>query len=261
MTTSSDIKAALHRHYNGTNRNGTGGEGEQYVCIEEARSGRGWDGNDGQCDFVAVNTFQSRGLEIIGHEIKVSASDWKAELANPEKAEKFARFCRRWYVVVPSELAAKMAHEVPPAWGLKVLTASGKIREAQKPTIRAEVEPLPWSWWVGWIAQIDRQHKRDAPRKVAELLVTEQQRVRDDVDRRVEAALKSRGRAEENLSEKANAFRDATGIDIRRAWASDVAKFGELWSLSRKGLDLGLVARHMREAADKLDAVSSERAA
>lgn len=157
--TAGDICAALHRRYSRTSQ---GRPGEQYVCIEEARAGAGFDGNQGRCDFLAINTWPSRGLELVGHEIKISISDWHSELTHPEKAERFARHCHHWFLVVPATLAARIVREVPPAWGLIVVSATGKLTTVRTGEPR-EPEPVPAWWWVGWLAQIDRQHKRRLP--------------------------------------------------------------------------------------------------
>lgn len=158
--TALDIRAALDRRYNQASQ---GSDNEAWITLHEARSGAGFDGNNGACDYLAVNTWQSRGMQIIGHEIKVSAADLKAELANPRKAERFARHCHRWWMVMPSKLAASHGDDVPPAWGILTLTrpGGGLCVDRQAP-LRHDVTDVPVWWWVGWLAQIDRQHKRAA---------------------------------------------------------------------------------------------------
>lgn len=44
-------------------------------------------------DAVAMNMYPSRGLVLHGFEFKASKSDWKRELANPQKAEEIAQYC------------------------------------------------------------------------------------------------------------------------------------------------------------------------
>lgn len=216
--TARDIKNALHQRYEQSSQ---GKPGERYICLEEARAGAGFDGGRGQCDFLAINTWQSRGMELIGHEVKVSMSDWKAELAQPEKAERFARFCRRWYIAVPADLAKKIRHEVPPAWGLLSVSDSGAVREVVRPQVRTAVEDVPSWWWVGWLAQIDRQHKRRLPQMVMEGMAAEradlEARVTSDVERRqayATEALREKARQLDRLSE-------SCGVDLSRAWFNE----------------------------------------
>lgn len=72
-----------------------------------------------RCDALAMNLWPSRGLEIHGFEIKVSRADFLRELKDPEKAEKIARYCDRWWLVVGGTDIVKDG-ELPPAWGLLV---------------------------------------------------------------------------------------------------------------------------------------------
>lgn len=54
---------------------------------------------------------------LIGHEIKVLRSDVLAELAEPTKADPWAKCCRRWWLVV-SAPALVEGLEVPEVWGI-----------------------------------------------------------------------------------------------------------------------------------------------
>lgn len=55
--------------------------------------------------------------KIIGHEIKVSRSDVLAELADPSKAEAWAKFCNRWWLVVADPKLVD-GLEIPEGWGI-----------------------------------------------------------------------------------------------------------------------------------------------
>lgn len=246
--TAADVREALHRRYTAKNA-------EQYVCIEEARSGAGFAGNNGQCDFLAINTWQSRGLELIGHEVKVSMSDWKAELAQPEKAERFARYCRRWYVAVPSDLAAKIKHEVPPAWGLLAVTANG-VREVVKPEAR-NPETVPAWWWVGWLAQIDRQHKRDAGRKVQQMIAQERTKLTEQVEAEVKRRRAHAEERDERLRENAKKLKAAVGIDVEYLWDGNIDRLRQAWGLVQSAFDVEHLARTLRRTADALDELTA----
>lgn len=244
-----DIKDALHRRYN---RPSQGREGEQWICLEEARSGAGFAGGDGQCDFLAINTWQSRGMDLIGHEVKISAADWKAELDQPAKAERFARYCRRWWVVAPSDLAARIKDEAPPAWGVLGVSDKGVVRE-RRPAPARDAEQVPAWWWIGWLAQIDRQHKRRLPQLVQAGMAEERQtieaRIREQVDSRRQYA----DQEAEKLNDNIEALKTATGIDIRRAWSYDFGRLRHAWSLTRGGIDLEGLAGQLRRAAESID--------
>lgn len=245
------VKDALHRRYDKPSQ---GRPGEQYVCIEEARSGAGFSGNAGQCDFLAINTWRSRGMELIGHEVKVSMSDWKAELANPAKAERFARYCRRWYVAVPSALASEIKHEVPPTWGLLSISASGRATETVKPTVREEPDAVPAWWWVGWLAQIDRQHKRRLPHMIREGMDGERERMREEIEQRLTRKAQRESEQIAAVRENADEIQRVTGIDLRFARPHDLRRLRDAWNLLRELPYLDGLVRNLRGAADALEA-------
>lgn len=254
------VKDALLRRYCGGDLTG-----QQYVCIEEARSGAGFDGNTGACDFLAINTFQGRGMELVGHEVKVSMADWKKELAEPEKAERFARYCRRWYVAVPSALAAKIKDDVPPAWGLLSLSDRGRVTETIKAKAR-KPDPVPEWWWIGWLAQIDRQAKRRVPQMVAELmaterqdLATERQDMRSQIDAAVDLRRKSSDERDTKLRENAERLKEAVGIDLVHVWQGNIDKLRQAWALVQSDFDIEYLSKTLRKTAEVLDGLVATR--
>lgn len=248
MSSAQSLLDALRRKY-GQESSGTAGE--QWITLAEARSGAGHQGNNRQCDMLAINTWPSHGLQVIGHEIKVSMSDWRRELADPSKAEHFARYCRRWWVVTPAELAKKIKDEVPPTWGLMSVSDGGRCTTVVSAPAR-EPEPIPPMWWVGWMAQLDRREKRavaqDRQREINEALDAARRQWEKTQERRAGYDLE---RANE-LADKVRQFRDATGIDINRAWGHNVATLGELWKIVQgPGVrQLSQIAALLRTAAD-----------
>ena len=89
-------------------------------------------------DGVAMNLFPSRGMEVHGFEIKVDRRDWLRELKAPKKADALARYCDRWWIVVPDDQVVKDG-ELPPTWGL--LRAAGKALRADVQAPKLEAEP------------------------------------------------------------------------------------------------------------------------
>lgn len=100
-------------------------------------------GTGGNCrrhaDALAMNMYPSRGLSIIGFEIKVSRSDLKRELETPDKAEEIARFCNEWWLVVPEGLI-KEDDLIPATWGVLECKDGQIIRTKKKAT---QLEPIP----------------------------------------------------------------------------------------------------------------------
>lgn len=86
-------------------------------------------------DAIAVGLWPSRGLEIVGFELKVSRSDWLRELRNPAKAEAFGHLVDRWWIVVSSDSIVAQG-ELPPTWGLMVMRKKLEVVR-QAPTLPA----------------------------------------------------------------------------------------------------------------------------
>jgi hypothetical protein len=106
--------------------------------IPEFRGGTGW-GREQRADAIAMHLWPSRGLEMVGFELKVSRSDWLHELKDPNKCTSLKQFCDRWYLVVYDLKVIKYANELPDGWGLMFLE-NGEIHtmiEAPK------LEPVP----------------------------------------------------------------------------------------------------------------------
>lgn len=92
-----------------------------------------------EADAVSCSLWASRGIEFEGYEIKVSRSDWKRELANPEKADGMVLMCHRWWIVAPEGIVP--AAEVPETWGLLEVVGEGELRTAVKAPKRVDAKP------------------------------------------------------------------------------------------------------------------------
>lgn len=112
----------LHNRYN-NHRHMQRGNGIRWVCAEHVRSDAGfWAART--ADFIAVDMYPGTGNAIHGHEVKVSRSDWLSELRQPEKSLPFRELVDHWWLVVP-DAAMVHADELPPDWGLMVLSGGG----------------------------------------------------------------------------------------------------------------------------------------
>lgn len=110
---------------------------QAYGLLFEVPNGTG--GNHSRwADALAMSLWPSRGLELIGMELKVSRGDWLKELKHPEKADEVCRFCHRWYVVAGAKGIVK-PDELPKTWGL--IEWNGN---QLKTTVKApELKPVP----------------------------------------------------------------------------------------------------------------------
>lgn len=115
MTTEREMLDHLHQRYSQVNP----GNGPRWACAEHVKNAAGFYAR--RCvDFVSIDCWPSGGIELHGHEVKVSRSDWLHELKQPEKAEAFKRYMDRWWLVVPDAKIVKPG-ELPQDWGLLVL--------------------------------------------------------------------------------------------------------------------------------------------
>jgi hypothetical protein len=83
-------------------------------------------------DAIVASVFPSRGLWLAGVEIKVTKTDWRSELRDPDKSACIMRFCRYWYMACPVGIIP--IGEVPEAWGLVEVRADGAtiVKKAER---------------------------------------------------------------------------------------------------------------------------------
>jgi len=107
----------------------------QYAFLPAVRDSTGM-GSKRTADAIAMSLWKSRGLELIGFEIKITRRDWIREVRDPEKADEILRYCDRWYVVCSDKALIKPG-ELPPTWGLIVPRGKQVIVEVEAPKLEA----------------------------------------------------------------------------------------------------------------------------
>jgi hypothetical protein len=127
--TSHDLRAALRREH----------PADEYVVLFEVRERVG-SAFGSRADAVALSLWPTRGFELTGFEFKCARGDWLAELKNPEKADRIARYCDRWCVFAAPRVVREA--ELPVGWGLWELAPAGTIRRRVAAAAR-EAEPMP----------------------------------------------------------------------------------------------------------------------
>lgn len=80
-----------------------------------------------RADAIYAGFTSASGRILIGHELKVSYADWRAELTDANKADTWADACHAWYIVAPSTDVVP-PEELPDGWGLMLppKTARGR---------------------------------------------------------------------------------------------------------------------------------------
>jgi hypothetical protein len=114
-------------------------------------------------DFIAVGCWASTDYAIHGHEVKVSRSDWLAELRDPEKAEAFKRYCHYWWLVVP-DLSIVRGDVLPAGWGLLVRERGAERLRAQVQAPTLQPKPMPRRMSVALLRAVGAQARNDANR-------------------------------------------------------------------------------------------------
>lgn len=110
--TAGELLWRLRRHYIEPSRRLPGG-----IFVPEVGMNGGY-GAGRRCDAVYIGFTTTSGRQLIGHEIKVSRSDWVAELGRKNgKADAWADQCHQWWLVV-SDPGIVRDGELPDGWGL-----------------------------------------------------------------------------------------------------------------------------------------------
>lgn len=217
-----ELNQHLRVHYNGP-----AGMSEEWITIFEARSA-GFSGNDTQCDLLAINTWASRGLMRVGHEVKVSRSDWLRELKKPGKADYWWQMCHRWYLVVPKpHTAVVFPGELPEGWGLMEVSDAGKVRTVTTAPKRPKPRDPNWTEIVGWMSRLDRLDKRASAQDLAAAEQRGFERGRQNTEAaRVAASYARQQEQFDTLSRNVAEFQRETGIDVRlpATWANSDLK-------------------------------------
>jgi hypothetical protein len=149
VSITSDLIEALRNHYIAPGEITPGG-----VFAAEVGINGHW-GTGRRCDALYAGFTSQSGRILIGHEVKVSRSDWNHEREQLAKADDWADQCHAWYLVAPSE-AIIPASEVPPGWGLMVpnLRAKRRFKIVVKATIHKDRNPS-WGAVRSMMARMD----------------------------------------------------------------------------------------------------------
>lgn len=240
-----EVTLALRDHY----------PSKEYAVIPQVRNASGFNATR-TADAIVVSLWPSRGLSITGVEIKVSRSDWKGELKNPEKADEVARFCDFWVLAVGDEKIVEEG-ELPLNWGLLV--------PGKKPgTLRMKLQPKrlePVALSRNFVASVlKRAADYENPLKQVEHEID--RRVKEKLDifkadwvERLEkdhdvAKLKAEN---DKLRAASDAFKEATGVWMRPDDIEQYRRFGKVIKLLQYrnlGDTLGGIETCLREAAN-----------
>jgi len=178
-------------------------------------------GRERYADAIAMSLWPSRGLDIIGFEIKVSRTDWQKELKDPSKSEALMQFCDKWYLVVGDK---SIVHdgELPPTWGLIApkRTRLGIITSAPALTPKPVSKPF-----LASILRSSQRLQNEAMQDMVTAQVKERVKLRIKNRQEEEAHWKARY---EKLQEKVAEFEKNAGFRITGWGASNPGLLGKL---------------------------------
>ncbi len=211
------------------------------------------------CDALAIGCWQSVGIQVIGHEIKHSRSDWMKELQDPSKSEAWKQYCNLWYVVAPKGIVK--LEELPSSWGLMEPVGNAfKIRKA------AEIDRSPKPMTLNLVAAITRRFQTGSP---SELMLRKEYdrgyREGEENQKRYKTGDQRRAESlEKALKEKTNdivEFEKQTGIQINGWHGSEraIESFKLFQKLSYSPTEqLSKNARQLADALDRFEASKKE---
>jgi len=189
----------------------------EYALMYEVRNATGFSGRVRSADAVAMSLWPSRGLNLHGFEFKASKSDWRRELAQPEKAEEICRFMDYWWVVATTNGIVRL-DELPENWGLLELR-DGKLKCLKK---APKLKPQPLT--KEFIASLFREAQRQIipETEVQKRIDSEVSRVRSElVDLNRASVNMVQERFDKQLAEATDwmdRFEKAAGSNRRMAW-------------------------------------------
>ncbi len=246
-----DLRALLRSRYLGKNGNGI-----EWAYVEEVTEHVRGGGR--LCDAIAVGLWGSRGHHFVGHEIKVSRSDWHRELAQPEKADPFIRYCHRWWIVAAPGIV--QTSELPPKWGLLEPGRGGKLTATVQAPLLKPLAPA-----MSFVAAVIRRCVEVGLRgdEIEKARAVEAEKHKSKItylNRLVE-------QAESQANADAASFR-ALAEAVGDRWLShdpqNMAAIGEAakaaWNggktIERVRHDCAAYAAQLRQRADELDAIA-----
>lgn len=237
----------------------------EYIVLTHVRSSTGFRDLEWRtADAMICSCWPSRGHEIWGVEVKVSRSDFLSEVKRPEKAEKIAQYCHRWYIATPDGLVKPS--ELPKGWGLLLIREDGSVKAAKTGDL-LEPDPLPPGLLMAMLRSAAKQRPRMTDESIEAI-----QRAAFECGRKREAELHAKSRDQELVHlkrrlEDANAqldkFRQVTGVQEGTYYPSFPERI-RMVKLAQDGFFTGTLQRiagmapELRKFLDTLESLQSE---
>lgn len=259
LTSEGEVLDALRRKH----------AGDEWVFLTHLKTATGWQtGRGREMDGWAMNMWPSRGLKTHGFEVKVSRSDWLAELKAPSKADEGFQFCDFWWVAAGATGIVKK-EELPAGWGLMV-----PHRDSMKIAVQAADHEAEFdrAFFASCLRNLQRATLVEKER--LEIENREYRRGYDDgvkaAEKRAAAEAESNKHLADKTLESVREFERLTGVKIGayHRQVENQARIFKAVEALLSGPHGGRVQGHLQrvrdqaaKALDQFDAVLSELAA
>lgn len=117
-----EVRKALRLKFNDSRR---------YAIAEEVGLTTG--GSHRRLDMMVMDCYFSNGFRIDGIEIKVSTSDLRRELEDPEKHVAFFDVIDYYTLACPAGVVEPLIDVIPKKWGIMIISEDGKTRYKRRP--------------------------------------------------------------------------------------------------------------------------------
>lgn len=197
----------------------------EYAIFPNVQNSTGYTRQRREADAIAMGLWPSRGMEVMGFEIKSYRNDWLSELRKVTKSAAIQKYCHRWWIVVADKDIVKLdAGELPPTWGLMVPRGNNQlVTLVEAPLL--EPEPLDRGFVAAVLrrAQEASQHPDIEARIRAELTPI----IEEQFKRRRDFEFDHMKRSHEELKQKLERYEkasEAVGLRYNDWYIDDLAK-------------------------------------
>lgn len=216
----------------------------EYAYLPQVRNGTGFQNTVRTADALVLSLWPSRGLDLMGFEIKVSRGDWLKEKKNPEKAEEIIQYCDRWWIVT-SDATIIRDGELPENWGWRYWNGDRWKIVKEAPKLKAKA--------------ISRDFLCAMLRQATTSMIPE-----DAIHERIKAAAEAARGAKDyqfqELKDRVEEFEKASGVNLSGGYRWHAGQVGEAVRavLAGRNNHVGTYMKAMRQAADLVIAACDE---
>lgn len=234
--TAENIRAALRAKYSDHRR---------YAVAEEVGLTTGF--SHRRLDMMVLDCYSSNGFRIDGFEIKLSTSDLRRELEDPEKHLAFFDIIDYYTLAVPKGVAEPLMEVIPKRWGILIVNEDGSTRYKRKP-LALEDKKADKAIPRGFFASITRAIQSRQP-SVQELQSEYERGLKEGKEQEE----RCRGYMADRVSKEAAKLEAYDKLSIRlRIYGDDIDKIVDEFEAFRK-LDTDWVKKNIEGTVKKLE--------